>query len=203
MWPNFQIKNIRFRAKWVRRPASVRPQRHVDRRRKIVRHYFVGEMSIVMKNKLMLPVIAAGLVLGSVPVFAHHGDAGRYEDNVVVMKGTVVELQLITPHSIVVVDVPDENGKVVRWQAEMGGRAAMIKDFGWTKDTVKPGDKITLTGRKVKSGAPYMNLTDRANIVMTDTGKEIFRTNNYGTEERKRPAAGLGNPAPGNPVPTN
>ena len=90
-----------------------------------------------------------------------------------------------------------------RLQAEMGGRAAMIKDFGWTKDTVKPGDKITLTGRKVKSGAPYMNLTDRANIVMTETGKEIFRTNNYGTEERKRPAAGLGNPAPGNPAPEN
>jgi len=168
-----------------------------------MRHYVVGEVSIIMKSKIMLPVIAAGLVLVSVPVFAHHGDAGRYEDNVVVMKGIVVELQLITPHSIVVVDVPDENGKVVRWQAEMGGRAAMIKDFGWTKETVKPGDKITLTGRKVKSGAPYMNLTDRANIVMTDTGKEIFRTNNYGTEERKRPAAGLGNPAPASPAPAN
>ena len=168
-----------------------------------MRHYVVGEVSIIMKSKIMLPVIAAGLVLVSVPVFAHHGDAGRYEDNVVVMKGIVVELQLITPHSIVVVDVPDENGKVVRWQAEMGGRAAMIKDFGWTKETVKPGDKITLTGRKVKSGAPYMNLTDRANIVMTDTGKEIFRTNNYSTEERKRPAAGLGNPAPASPAPAN
>jgi Family of unknown function (DUF6152) len=135
---------------------------------------------------LMLPMLAAGLFFTSLPGFAHHGDAGRYEDDVVVMQGTVVEMQLITPHSIVVVDVPDESGKVVRWQAEMGGRAAMIKDFGWTKDTLKPGDKITLTGRKVKSGAPYMNLTDRANIVMTDTGKEIFRTPNYGTNIPKR-----------------
>jgi hypothetical protein len=151
-----------------------------------------------MKHKLMLPVIAAALLLASVPVFAHHGDAGRYEDNLTVLKGTVVEMQLLYPHSIVVVDVPDESGKVVRWQAEMGGRAAMIKDFGWTKDTVKSGDKITLTGRRVKSGAPYMNLTDRANIVLTETGKEIFRTKNYGTEERKRPAAGLENPPPAN-----
>ena len=163
-----------------------------------MRHYRLGEVPVIMKNKLMLPVIAAGVVLASVPVLAHHGDAGRYEDNVMVIKGTVVEMQLIYPHSIVVVDVPDENGKVVRWQAEMNGRAAMIKDFGWTKDTVKPGDKITLTGRRVKSGAPYMNLTDRANIVLTDSGKEVFRTKNYGTEERKRPAAGLENPAPGN-----
>jgi len=146
-----------------------------------------------MKSKFVLLLVTAGLLLASIPVFAHHGDAGRYEDNLTVLKGTVVELQLITPHSIVVLDVPDENGKVVRWQAEMGGRQNMIKDFGWTKDTLKPGDKITITGRRVKSGAPYMNLTDRANIVMTDSGKELFRTNNYGTDERKRPAAGFGN----------
>ncbi len=137
---------------------------------------------------LTLPVLVAGLLVNSLPVFAHHGDAGRYEDNVVVMQGTVVEMQLITPHSIIVVDVPDESGKMVRWQAEMGGRTAMIKDFGWTKDTLKPGDKITLTGRKVKSGAPYMNLTDRANVVLTDTGKEVFRTPNFGTNTPKRPA---------------
>jgi len=150
-----------------------------------------------------LLVVASILLLASVPVFAHHGDAGRYEDNLTILKGTVVELQLITPHSIVVVDVPDENGKMVRWQAEMGGRQQMIKDFNWTKDTLKPGDKITLTGRRVKSGQPYMNLTDRANIVMTDTGKEIFRTNNYGTEVRKRPAAGFGDQPPAAAPPPN
>ncbi len=137
-------------------------------------------------------LLASGLLFTCVPTYAHHGDAGRYEDNLTILKGTVVDVQLITPHSIIILDVADESGKVVRWQAEMGGRAAMIKDFGWTKDTLKPGDKITLTGRRVKSGGPYMNLTDRANIVMTDTGKELFRTNNYGTEERKRPAAGYG-----------
>ena len=158
-----------------------------------------------MKNLPVLLGLTAFSVLATVPLFAHHGDAGRYEDNLTVLKGTVVDVQLITPHSIIVVDVPDENGKVVRWQAEMGGRQQMIKDFNWTKDTLKPGDKITLTGRRVKSGQPYMNLTDRANIVMTDTGKEIFRTNNYGTEERKRPAAGFGNPADAGvePAPAN
>ena len=139
-----------------------------------------------MMNKAIF-LVAAGLLYSSIPALAHHGDAGRYEDNVVVMSGTVVELQLIVPHSIIVVDVVGADGKSVRWQAEMGSRPAMIKEFGWTKDTLKPGDKITLTGRKVKSGAPYMNLTDRANVVMADSGKEIFRTNNYGTEVRKRP----------------
>ena len=157
-----------------------------------MRKYPPGGFSLTMKSKTLL-LLATGLFLACLPILAHHGDAGRYEDNLTVLKGTVIDVQLITPHSIIVVDVPDENGKVVRWQAEMGGRTAMIKDFGWTADTLKPGDKITLTGRKVKSGGPYMNLTDRANVVMTDTGKEIFRTKNYGTEERKRPLAGYGN----------
>ena len=139
-----------------------------------------------MKSKLMM--LAAAMLLSSVPTFAHHGDAGRYEDEVVVMKGTVVELQLITPHSIIVFDVVGADGKTSRWQAEMGGRAAMIKEFNWTKDTVKPGDKITLTGRKVKSGAPYMNMTEKAQIVMADTGKEVFRTPNFG-EPATPPAA--------------
>jgi hypothetical protein len=167
---------------------------HFDSVRKIVRHY-LEEFPIMNNKALTLLAVAAGLCLASAPLLAHHGDAGRYEDNLTVLKGTVVEMQLITPHSVIVLDVPDENGKMVRWQAEMGARPAMIKDFGWTKDTLKPGDQITITGRRVKSGAPYMNLTDRANVVMTESGKEIFRTKNYGTEERKRPAAGLGNPA--------
>ena len=145
-------------------------------------------------KKMLVFSCALALALTAVPAFAHHGDAGRYEDNVVVMKGTVVEAQLITPHSILVFDYTDDSGKTTRWQAEMGGRAQMIKDFGWTPTTLKPGDKITVTGRKVKSGAFYMNLTDRANVVMTDSGKEIFRTANYGTNQPKRPALGVGVP---------
>jgi len=153
-----------------------------------------------MKNKAFVSILAAAVALAAVPAWAHHGDAGRYEDNVVVIKGTVVEMQLITPHSIVVFDVTDDSGKTTRWQAEMNGRAMMIKDFGWTTSTLKPGDKITLTGRRVKSGAPYMNLTDRANIVMTDTGKEVFRTPNYGTNTPKRPALGQGVPSGNGPA---
>jgi hypothetical protein len=45
---------------------------------------------------------------------------------------------------------------------------------------VKPGAKITLTGRRLKSGAPYINLTERARVVLDDTGKEIWKTANYG-----------------------
>lgn len=130
-------------------------------------------------KKAHLLWIAAVLLLTSVPLFAHHGDAGRYEDNVVVLTGTVVEVQLVDPHSMIVLDIPNEKGQPVRWQAELGGRNALAKNFGWNKSTLKFGDKITITGRKVKSGAPYINLTEKANVVLTDSGKEIFRTPNY------------------------
>ena len=132
-----------------------------------------------MKSNAILLVIAASLLLNSVPFFAHHGDAGRYEENVVVLTGTVVEVQLVDPHSILVLDIPNEKGQLVHWQAELGGRNALAKNFGWNKNTLKFGDKLTITGRRVKSGAPYINLTEKANVVMTDTGKEIFRTPNY------------------------
>ena len=132
-------------------------------------------------------LLSLALFLAALPVLAHHGDAGRYEDAVMVLKGTVVDLQLVDPHSIIVFDVTDESGSTVRWQAELNGKALLQKSFGWTRNTLKPGDKITLTGRRAKNGEPYMNLTDRSNVVLTDSGKEVFRTPNYGTEERKKP----------------
>jgi len=127
-----------------------------------------------MKQKMPFIFFAAVLLFCSVPFFAHHGDAGRYEDNTMTLTGTIVEVQLVDPHSIIVVDVPNEKGEVVRWEAELNGRTLLTKNWGWNKNTLKYGDKVTITGRRVKSGAPYMNLTDRASVVLTDTGKEIF-----------------------------
>ena len=110
---------------------------------------------------------------------AHHGDAGRYTNEVFTVTGTVVTLQMVNPHSHIIFDVV-EGGKTVRWQAELGAPQQLIKQFGWTPSTIKQGMKLTMIGRKLKSGEPYLNLTERANIVMTDTGKEIYRTPNFG-----------------------
>ena len=141
-----------------------------------------------MKTKsLYLSVLAAGLFLLSLPIAAHHGDAGRYDETPFIITGTLVEIKLTNPHSILVFDATDAGGKVVRWQAEMGGGQQLTRQFGWTKDMPKIGDKITLNGRKVKNGAPYMNMTEKANIILTDSGKEIYRTMNFG--EPAAPAA--------------
>ncbi|RPH53938.1 MAG: hypothetical protein EHM89_19305 [Acidobacteria bacterium] len=140
-----------------------------------------------MKKHVLHCIYAlVGVLVISASAWAHHGDADRYIQEVIVVSGTVVEVQMTNPHAHIVFDVTDESGKTVRWQAEMGGPQQLIKQFGWTPSTMKPGMKITLTGRRLRSGAPYLNLTERANIVLTDSGKEVFRTQNYGEPPPKQ-----------------
>ena len=128
--------------------------------------------------RLILPVITINLVT-ALPSFAHHGDAGRYEDEVMAVSGTVVTLQFMNPHSRLILDVTDENGEPVRWHAEFGNPVRMNSEFGWTRHTLKPGDKVVLLGRRLKSGAPYINLTERAQVVLASTGAEIYRTRDF------------------------
>ena len=127
-------------------------------------------------------LFAAGLILTSAPAIAHHGDAGRYDETPFKITGTMVEIKLTNPHSILVFDAPDPKagGKVLRWQAEMGGGGQLTKQFGWTKDMPKIGEKITLIGRRTKNGSPYMNMTETAQITLTESGKEIYKTANFG-----------------------
>ena len=132
-----------------------------------------------MRKHVLFGVCLAVLVMTGA-ARAHHGDAGRYIEDVITISGTVVELQMTNPHAHIVFDSTDAGGKTVRWQAELGGPQQLIRNFGWTPSTVKPGAKITLTGRRLKSGAPYINLTERARVVLDDSGKEIWKTANYG-----------------------
>jgi hypothetical protein len=131
-----------------------------------------------MTKSLALASVMA-LLVAALPAHAHHGDADRYNQDVITITGLVVEVQMVNPHAHIVLDV-DEGGKTVRWQAELGGPQQLIKQFNWTPATIKKGMKLTMIGRRLKSGAPYLNLTERANIVVADSGKEIFRTPNFG-----------------------
>ena len=118
-----------------------------------------------------LLAVAAAPVLGA---SAHHGDAGRYEEGITTLSGTVVALQLINPHSLIIVDIIDEaTGQTVRWQAEISNANGLAR-IGWNKETLKPGDGITMSGRVLKSGAPYINLSERSRLTRTDTCEELY-----------------------------
>jgi len=132
--------------------------------------------------------IAAGLALMSGTVVGHHGDAGRYEDSLTTVSGTVVELQLVNPHSIIVVEAKDASGKAVIWRGELGS-PLILRGWCWTRDVVKPGEKITIVGRRLKSGQPYMTLSEKARVI-DKAGKEIFRGNEPGQRDEPGPCAG-------------
>ena len=138
-----------------------------------------------MKKTFLYAVALAVASLVPGAAWAHHGDAGRYNEDPVTLKGTVVQLVMVNPHALIIFDVND-GGKSTRWTAELGGPQQLVKQFGWSPATVKAGMPITLIGRVVKSGDPYMNLTERSQITVTDSGKEIYRTANFG---KSAPAA--------------
>jgi hypothetical protein len=119
--------------------------------------------------------IIAGSQLTIYPASAHHGDAGRYEDAITMISGTVVALQLVNPHASIIIDVSGDRGQTVRWQAEVSSANGLAR-VGWTRDTLKPGDRITLFGRVVKSGAPYINLSENARLLRTETCEELYRS---------------------------
>ena len=87
-----------------------------------------------------------------------------------------MEFQFTNPHSVIVFDAKGASGKVERWQAELGGASALQRADGWTKNTLKFGDKLTIIGPRAKNGAPDMNLSHESKIIMADSGKVIHNS---------------------------
>jgi hypothetical protein len=129
-----------------------------------------------MKKLLSLSGVATALLLVSAPLFAHHGFAGRYdEDHPVTVTGTVVELQFMNPHSFIIFENKDTGGKDVRWQAELGSANLLARE-GWTRTTLKAGDHITIIGPQNKNGSADLNLSHESKITMADSGKVLHNS---------------------------
>ena len=108
-----------------------------------------------MKNKLFICfLLAAALLSISGLMFAHHGSGISYDmSKSASMEGTVTEFQWRNPHVYVMYDVKDAQGKVVNWGAETHSPIVCEEQDGWTKSTLKPGDKVTVTVFPSKIGS--------------------------------------------------
>lgn len=130
-----------------------------------------------MLRTTLFSVIAALITaLVSPLTLAHHGTAGRYEDELAEITGTVINLMFINPHALLAVEVEDENGNAVRWMAEFNNPPLMAQE-GWHKNILKPGDRVTIIGLPMKNGAPSIRLSrgaDGAKVILADTGEIIF-----------------------------
>ena len=84
---------------------------------------------------------------------AHHSTAIYDSEHPIELAGTVVEWQFVNPHVFIVLEVVDAtSGEKKIWSVEGGNTAGLFRR-GWTPNTLKPGDKIIVTVRPLRSGA--------------------------------------------------
>lgn len=123
-----------------------------------------------MRAKLALWAAGCGLLASSVPLLAHHSFAAEYDSNQPVkITGTVTKMEWMNPHARFYVDAKEANGKLVNWNFELGAIPVLLKQ-GWTKNSLKEGDQVTVEGSKAKDGS----FTANARSVVLANGKRVF-----------------------------
>lgn len=110
--------------------------------------------------KIRLTVVFALLVglMSSSSISAHHGNAIYDMSKTETVTGTVTDFLLINPHASLSVNVKNDKGDVEHWEFESGGVRALVAR-GWTVDTLKPGDSVTVVFHGAKNGAHVGNIT--------------------------------------------
>lgn len=138
--------------------------------------------------RMNLVTFLAGVYLGlsASPIAAHHAFAAEFDvKNPITLEGTLVELELINPHSWIHLDVTKPDGSVERWMIEGGPPNALFRR-GFTRAGLPVGSEIVIEGFRAKDGSLRANGRD---IVFAD-GRKPF-TGSFGVG----PSADGQNPA--------
>jgi hypothetical protein len=92
----------------------------------------------------------------------------------------VTKVELMNPHTFFYIDVKDEKtNKVTNWAMEMGSPNGLMR-AGWTRNTMKVGDSVTVEGSLAKDGSPTGNA--RA-VTMSETGQRLFAASSQGNTQ--------------------
>jgi hypothetical protein len=129
-----------------------------------------------MRTSLSAAIAGAVLVAFGLPVFAHHSGAAEFDVNKVIeLSGVVTKMEWTNPHARFYIDVTDAGGKVANWNFELASPNMLVRN-GWTRHSLKPGDKITVTGLKAKDSSN----NGHANTVAFPDGTKVFFGNGPG-----------------------
>lgn len=117
---------------------------------------------------LFLLIAACALLIAPVPLAAHHGSSNYDMSKAVSVKGTVKQFNFVNPHSAIYLEAKDDQGNSEQWLVEADSPNNLARN-GWTRESVKPGDQVTVVGNRLKDGSKVMRLQK---IIFSD-GREL------------------------------
>ncbi|HET9193025.1 MAG TPA: DUF6152 family protein [Vicinamibacterales bacterium] len=104
-------------------------------------------------NTLRGSTVVALLLAAASSAWAHHSATMFEQTKTITVEGVVKEFQWTNPHSWLLVDVTDKNGKVTTWGFEAEGPSTLQR-AGIRPSEFKAGTRVTMTGRPMKDGRP-------------------------------------------------
>ena len=123
-----------------------------------------------MKRSIYACLLVFAVMLPGAQAFAHHSFAAEFDaEKPVTLKGTVVKWEMMNPHGWITVDVAGPNGEKVRWMVETSNPNGLMR-LGWSKNSLKAGDQITVEAYRSKDGS---NTANAARVTLAD-GRSVF-----------------------------
>jgi hypothetical protein len=132
-----------------------------------------------MKSRCIAASAAAfALFAAAAPAVAHHSFAAEYDSSKsITVTGEVVRLEWTNPHARVVVSGKDENGVNKNWDFELGPPTTLMRR-GWNRNSLKPGNIITVEGFRSKDEPSTAN----ARTVKLSDGRQVFAGSSFDTQ---------------------
>jgi hypothetical protein len=112
----------------------------------------------------------------SLPLAAHHSFAAEFDaTKPITLTGTVTKVEWTNPHAFFYIDAKDEKtNEVANWAAEMNSPNSLMR-MGWTRDSMKVDDVVTVQGSLAKDGSKLLNVRS---VVVAKTGQRLFSGQN-------------------------
>src|SRR5580658_950182 len=117
----------------------------------------------------VIEMMTLGLMLPVPPSFAHHSVSAEFDlSQRITLEGRVTKVEWMNPHVYVYVDV-NADGKTANWACETAGPNTLARQ-GWSRSSLKIGDRITVVGFKARDG---YNVASAREIVLSN-GRKVF-----------------------------
>jgi hypothetical protein len=130
----------------------------------------MNEVSAMQRQAYALLLALVAAVMIGDHAIAHHSFAAEFDaEKPVTLKGTVVKWEMMNPHGWITMDVTGTDGEKIRWMVETSNPNGLMR-LGWTKNSLKPGDQITVEAYKAKDGS---NTANAARVTLAD-GRSVF-----------------------------